>query len=251
MKKGIVSIVGAGPGDPELLTLKALKRIQQADVILYDALISEEILDLARPEAELIYVGKRCSVHGMTQDEINYLLVKAAFEYDHVLRLKGGDPFIFGRGHEEMEYLKSFGLEVELIPGISSVTSLPMIQGVPLTHRGISDSFWVLTGTTSDHHLSSDLRIAMQSSATIVLLMATRKLAQIASVFCDQNKGSTPAMIINNGSCADESCLLGTIEELPHIYAIQKLEGPGIIVIGEVVALHPQYVFEYAKKSWL
>ena len=181
MKQSIarVSIVGAGPGDPELLTLKAWRTIKSADVILYDALVSDEILDLAPSDALKIYVGKRSSDHAFTQDEINEMIVSNALLYGHAVRLKGGDPFVFGRGGEEMDYVRNAGLEVDIIPGISSSIGVPGSIGVPVTHRGLSESFWVLTATDKKGNLATDIRKAATTDATVVVLMGLQKLDQI------------------------------------------------------------------------
>lgn len=241
MEKKYVSIVGAGPGDPELLTLKALKRIKEADVILYDALISREILSFASPDCKLVYVGKRCSRHGQSQDAINLLLVQAAFTFSNVVRLKGGDPFIYGRGHEELEYLRNFNIEAEVVPGLSSATSLSTIQKVPLTRREYSDSFWILTGTTKDHELSRDLFLAVKSNASLVILMASKKIKAVADLFVHEGKPDLPAMLIINGSLKNEICITATIASLPERISNIKMEGPGTLVIGHVVELHPHF----------
>src|SRR5215216_2516615 len=149
-----LTLVGAGPGDPELITLKAVKVLQQADVILYDALASLELLNYARKGCKLIDVGKRKGKTSATQEEINRLIVTNAYQYNNVVRLKGGDPFVFGRGHEEWEYAAQHGIEVDYIPGISSSISAPASAGIPLTKRGINESFWVITGTLASGELS-------------------------------------------------------------------------------------------------
>ena len=162
-----VTLVGAGPGDPDLLTLKAVKALAKANVVLYDALANDEILAYAPKESIKIFVGKRIGNHAYSQDQINQLIVDNALTYGHVVRLKGGDPFIFGRGSEEIEYAESFGIPTFIVPGISSAVAVPASQGISLTKRGTSESFWVITGTTSDRNLSNDVRLAAQSSATV------------------------------------------------------------------------------------
>ena len=157
MKTPRLTVVGAGPGDPELITLKAIKTIMSANVILYDALINNDLLDFALPNAELIFVGKRKGCYVYQQEQINELIVSRAKSHGHVVRLKGGDPFIFGRGAEEIEYAKQFGVETYVVPGISSSFAVPAYQGIPLTKRGASESFWVITGTTKNHQLSNDI----------------------------------------------------------------------------------------------
>jgi len=247
VRESKVILVGAGPGDPELISVKGLKAIQAADVILYDALSSEELLLEASHSAELIYVGKRCTKHSLKQADINALIYQKAKQARIVVRLKGGDPYIFGRGHEEQVYLEKRGVRVEVIPGISSVTSLASLQHVPLTRRGISESFWVLTGTTKDHQLSEDVRKAVHTDATIVILMATRKLAIISQLLIDAGKSEIPMMVIESGSKEDEKVYLGSPMDFLNGLS---LDGPGVIVIGDVVALHHDYVKTYVTERW-
>lgn len=239
-----ISLVGAGPGDPELLTLKALKTIQKADVILYDALSNEAILEEAPKEALLVYVGKRAGEHSLKQSEINLLLVQYAFEYGHVVRLKGGDPFIFGRGYEELQYAEAFGIEVDIVPGISSSTSLAALQRVPVTHRGMSEGFWVLTATTQETEFASDLALAAQSNSTVVILMGMGKLNEIISLYQNYSKGDLPIMLVQNGSLPNEKIALGTIDNIATVVAEKGLGTPAVIIIGDVVSLHPQFVLE-------
>ncbi len=246
MKKHIakISLVGAGPGDPELITLKALKAIQQADVILYDALVNEAILEEASPNCIKIFVGKRAGKHSYKQDEINLLMVQNAYLHGHVVRLKGGDAFVFGRGHEELEFARAFNIETALIPGISSSIAVPELQEVPLTRRGINDSFWVMTATKSSGKLSGDIQLAAQSSATLVILMGIRKLPQIVNIFKELKKEKTPVMIVQNGSRSNEQFVVGTIEDIVAKANAANIGTPGIIVIGEVVKLHPSLNYE-------
>jgi len=197
--------------------------------------------------AELIYVGKRCTKHSLKQADINALIYQKAKQARIVVRLKGGDPYIFGRGHEEQVYLEKRGVRVEVIPGISSVTSLASLQHVPLTRRGISESFWVLTGTTKDHQLSEDVRKAVYTDATIVILMATRKLAIISQLLIDAGKSEIPMMVIESGSKEDEQVYLGSPMDFLNGLS---LDGPGVIVIGDVVALHHDYVKTYVTERW-
>ena len=249
--KTSVKLVGAGPGDVDLITVKGLNAIKEADVILYDALVNKELLSNANPEAECIYVGKRSGAHSFTQDEINLKLVQAAYTYKNVVRLKGGDPYIFGRGHEEKEYLKNFDIEVEVIPGLTSSTSLAALQNVPLTRRGVAESFWVMTGTTSYGALSEDVALAVKSSATLVLLMAIKKLPQIAQLLLDEGKSDIPFMIIQNGSMHDEKVVVSTALHIEKEAQKHNIGTPGIIIIGEVVSLHPEFVISEYKKSWI
>lgn len=233
--KPTVTLVGAGPGDPDLLTVKGAKALAQADVVLYDALANEELLSYAPKKALRIFVGKRKGSHAYTQDQINQLIVDNALTYGHVVRLKGGDPFIFGRGSEEIDYVESFGIPTFVIPGISSAIAVPAYQGIPLTKRGVSESFWVITGTTSSRQLSSDIHLAAQSSATVVVLMGMSKLEEIVSIFQSESKGETAVAIIQNGTTPEEKIGIGTIDTIQKIVAEQQLSSPAIIVIGAVV----------------
>lgn len=235
-----ITLVGAGPGDPDLLTIKGLNALKTAKVVLYDALVNTEILQHAPADALKIYVGKRANQHRYSQDEINLMLVQNAFLHGHVVRLKGGDSFVFGRGHEEITYADSFGIETVIVPGISSCIALPELQKVPVTRRGLNQSFWVLTGTTSSGELSNDVKIAAQSSATAVILMGMRKLSEIAAHFIKNGKAKTPVMVIQNGSLPTEKTVLGTVETIFDLVKYEGLGSPGIIIIGEVVGLHPE-----------
>ncbi|RLD28746.1 MAG: uroporphyrinogen-III C-methyltransferase [Bacteroidetes bacterium] len=230
-----LTIVGAGPGDPDLITLKAIKALESADVILYDALINKDLLNYASQEAETIFVGKRKGCSAFQQDQINELIVSRAKSHGHVVRLKGGDPFVFGRGAEEIDYVRQFGIETFMIPGISSALAVPAYQGIPLTKRGTSESFWVITGTTKSHKLSNDIALATKSSATVVILMGMGKLNEIVEVFSKENKQNTPVAIIQNGTTENEKFGVGTIETITRVIAEKKLSSPAIIVIGEVV----------------
>ena len=191
-----VKIVGAGPGDPELLTIKAYNALKKAKVILYDALVDQELLNEFKTTAKLVYVGKRAGSHSYSQDEINKLLVDYAFTHGKVVRLKGGDPFVFGRGHEELEYVKAFGIAVEVVPGITSAIAIPEINHIPVTKRGLSQSFWVLSATGTDGRLSEDLHIAARSNATVVILMGVKKLQQIVSIYKKYHRSTVPVAII-------------------------------------------------------
>ncbi|WP_426093879.1 uroporphyrinogen-III C-methyltransferase [Flavobacterium sp. DSR2-3-3] len=233
--KPTVTLVGAGPGDPDLLTIKGAKALAEANVVLYDALANEEILSYAPKKAIKIFVGKRKGCHEYTQDQINQLIVDNALTYGHVVRLKGGDPFIFGRGGEEIDFVESFGIPTFVVPGISSSIAVPAYQGISLTKRGVSESFWVITGTTSDRKLSNDVALAAQSSATVVILMGMSKLSQIIELFQNESKGETPVAIIQNGTTIQEKIGVGTINTIQRVVAENKLSNPAIIVIGEVV----------------
>lgn len=235
LKTPKLTVVGAGPGDVDLITLKAIKAIESADVILYDALINEELLKYASRDTELIFVGKRKGCYAFQQDQINELIVSKAKEKGHVVRLKGGDPFVFGRGAEEIDYVKPFGLETFVVPGISSSIAVPAYQGIPLTKRGVSESFWVVTATTKQHQLSSDIALAAKSTATVVILMGMHKLDEIVAIFSKENKQETPIAIIQEGTTENEKVGFGTISNILKVVGEKGLANPAIIVIGDVV----------------
>lgn len=230
-----LTVVGAGPGDVDLITLKAIKVLKSADVVLYDALVNEELLDYINPKAEIIFVGKRRGCYRYQQEQINDLIVAKAKTHGHVVRLKGGDPFIFGRGAEEMEFAASFGIETAMVPGISSSLAVPAYQNIPLTKRGSSESFWVITGTTKDHKLSNDVAIAAKSNATVVVLMGMGKLPEIIKLFKQEHKNNLPVAIIQNGTRDNEKIGVGTVDTILDLVKKQELSNPAIIVLGEVV----------------
>ncbi|MDU8885797.1 uroporphyrinogen-III C-methyltransferase [Yeosuana sp. MJ-SS3] len=230
-----LTVVGAGPGDPDLITLKAIKALESANVILYDALINDKLLKYAPINSEKIFVGKRKGCYAFQQEQINELIVARAKSHGHVVRLKGGDPFIFGRGAEEIDYVKQFGIETYVVPGISSMAAVPAYRGIPLTKRGASESFWVITGTTKSHKLSNDVALAAKSTATVVILMGMGKLDEIVSIFSSEGKQKTPIAIIQNGTTKEEKVGIGTIETIGNIVKEKQLSSPAIIVIGDVV----------------
>jgi uroporphyrin-III C-methyltransferase len=230
-----LTVVGAGPGDIDLITVKAIKVLKTADVVLYDALVNEELLDYINPDAEQIFVGKRRGCYRYQQEQINELIVERAKAFGHVVRLKGGDPFIFGRGAEEMEYAANFGIEVAMVPGISSSMAVAANQNIPVTKRGSSESFWVITGTTKDHKISEDIKLAAKSNATVVVLMGMSKLPQIVNLFQAESKNDLPVAIIQNGTRPDEKIGIGTVDTIENIVAEKALKNPAIIVLGEVV----------------
>jgi uroporphyrin-III C-methyltransferase len=233
-KKSKLTVVGAGPGDIELITLKAVKVLKAADVILYDALVNEELLEYATT-SEIIFVGKRFGCHAYSQDQINELIVVMAKRFGHVVRVKGGDPFVFGRGSEEIEYAQKFGLETAIVPGISSALGVPASNGISLTQRGIAESFWVITGTTSDHKLSKDVALASQSSATVVILMGMNKLDEIIAIYQNNRTDDLPVAIIQNGTKDTQKKVVGSISSIKKMVEEHQLSSPAIIIIGEVV----------------
>lgn len=229
-----LTVVGAGPGDPELITMKAIKAIASAQAVLYDALVDPILLEHCSPTCEQIYVGKKPG-ESHSQAAINELIVEKAYALGHVVRLKGGDPFVFGRGQEEIEFAKSFGLITGYIPGISSSYAAAGAADIPLTVRGVNESFWVMTGTKSDGSLSEDLKLGLQSTATLVILMGMSQLAEIASLCQQYGKGEISAAIIQNGTMANQRIGISTAAELENLAKKEDLRNPAIIVIGEVV----------------
>ena len=229
-----LTVVGAGPGDPELITLKAIKAIASAQAVLYDALVDKSLLEHCSPTCEQIYVGKKPG-ESHSQAAINELIVEKAYALGHVVRLKGGDPFVFGRGQEEIEFAKSYGLLTGYIPGISSSYAAAGAADIPLTVRGVNESFWVMTGTKSDGSLSEDLKLGLQSTATLVILMGMSQLAEIASLCQQYGKGEISAAIIQNGTMANQRIGISTAAELENLAKKEDLRNPAIIVIGEVV----------------
>ena len=233
-RKPKLTVVGAGPGDVDLITLKGVKALVKADVVLYDALVDEALLNHA-PEAEHIFVGKRRGCYAYQQAQINELIVSRAMSHGHVVRLKGGDPFVFGRGAEEIEYAANHGLEVAMVPGISSAISVPASQHIPVTKRGSAESFWVITGTTKDHKLSKDVHLAAKSNATVVILMGMGKLQAIIELFKKEGKAGTAIAIIQNGTRDNENIGVGTIATIEKVVKKKDLKNPAIIIIGDVV----------------
>ncbi len=237
MNAPFLSLVGAGPGDPELITLKAVKALEKADVILYDALANTQLLDYAHPSATRVFVGKRFGCHALSQSEINTLIVEYAISHGRVVRLKGGDPFVFGRAQEEIEAAREAGIGFEVVPGITSALAVPATLGIPPSCRGISESFWVCTGTTKEGTISADIRLAAQSSATIIILMAMSKLEAIMDIFIEMGKPDTPVAIIQDGTTPKQRSAIGTVKDIAYRAQYAGLQNPAIIIIGEVVKL--------------
>ncbi len=240
----MLTLVGAGPGDGELITLKGIRALRQADVVLYDDLANVSLLAFAPEQALKIYVGKRAGKASFTQDEINTLILDLAQEHGHVVRLKGGDPYVFGRGFEEYAYVQQYGIHCEVVPGVSSCIAVPASQGIPVTCRGVSESFWVITGTTRTGELSDDLRLAVQSRATVVVLMGLSKVNEICAMYCQAGRSNLPMAVVQNGTRADEQCVIGQVWNIPQLVAEQGVGAPAVLIIGEVVSLHPSYVAE-------
>jgi len=230
-----LTLVGAGPGDPELLTIKAIKAIRSADVVLYDALVSEDILALIPQGIPAWSVGKRAGVHSHLQEDINSIIVNLAHKHGHVVRLKGGDPFVFGRGYEEMHYAAQHGLAVAVVPGISSALAVPSSVNIPLTARGISESFYVITGTTKSGEISNDIALAAQSTATVVILMGLSHIASIMEQFAKAGKSNIPVTVIENGTLPTMRSVTGTVSTIESLVVEKAIAAPAIIVVGSVV----------------
>ncbi len=240
-KEPKITLVGAGPGDTDLITLKGVKALKTADVVLYDALVNEELLEFAPKRATKVYVGKRSGDHTYSQDAVNKLMVDYAINYGHVVRLKGGDPFVFGRGYEELDFAASYNIPAQVIPGISSSIAVPGLQQIPVTHRGLSESFWVVTGTTASGKVSNDVYEAARSKATVVVLMGIHKLAEIVEIFKNEGKRELPVAVIQSGSTKDEKVVVGIVDNIVELAEENKISSPAIIVFGEVVSLHPDF----------
>ena len=236
MKK--LTVVGAGIGDPDLITIKGKKVLESADVILYDALANEILLDYAPSTALKIFVGKRRGYKSFEQEEINDMIVKYANENGHVVRLKGGDPFVFGRGREEMLFAEQHAIKTEYVPGISSAIAGAGVFNIPVTFRNIARSFWVVTATTETGEISEDILIAAKSNATIVILMGLTHIEHIVEIFKNENKSKLPIAVIHNASNPSEKIVIGEIDNIVEQVKINKLKPPAVIIIGEVVKLN-------------
>jgi len=227
-------VIGAGPGDPELITMKAYKVLQTAAVVLYDNLANKELLDAVPGDCEKIYVGKQPYGEYTPQEAIHALIKEKAFAKGRVVRLKGGDPYIFGRGFEEILFARENGIEAHYIPGITSMQAVGL-EDIPLTHRNVCESIWIVTGTKKDGTLSEDLKLAIKSKATVVVYMGMKKLKEIANVFVEENAGETPVAIIQHASLPKQKMGKGLVRDLEKIATDNHLTHPSIIVIGKVV----------------
>jgi uroporphyrin-III C-methyltransferase/precorrin-2 dehydrogenase/sirohydrochlorin ferrochelatase/uroporphyrin-III C-methyltransferase len=239
MQAGKVFLVGAGPGDPDLLTVKALRLIKEIKTVVYDRLVSPEIMDLIPESAERIYAGKQMSNHHLVQDEINSLLVDLAREGRTVLRLKGGDPFVFGRGSEEAEVLAHQGIPFEVVPGISSASGCTAYAGIPLTHRGLAQGVRLLPGHTKDGKpLDYDWSKLADPECTLVIYMGLGNLDHIADELMTAGLPSdTPAAAVENGTTPRQRRVLGTLGSLPRKTVEAGMKAPTLIIIGRVVEL--------------
>ncbi len=244
-KKTKIFIVGAGIGDPEMMTLKAKKVIESADVILYDALVNSVILEWANPLALKLFVGKRKGCKPYSQADIQEMLIEYAENGNQVVRLKGGDPFVFGRGREEMEAAQVEGIDTEYIAGISSAIAAPASIGIPVTYRGVSQSFWVMTATNETNQLNPEIVQAAATQATVVILMGWSHLQAITHIFLKHRSADTPIAVIQNASLPNENAVVSDLENIVEAAAEANLGTPAVIVIGEVV----QFANEKFKKQ--
>ncbi|SFP76630.1 uroporphyrinogen-III C-methyltransferase [Hydrogenimonas thermophila] len=236
---GKVYLTGAGPGDIDLLTVKALRVVRNADVIIYDRLANADILKEAKSGCEFIYVGKEDGLHILPQDEINEVIYQNALKHETVVRLKGGDPFVFGRGGEEAKYLKERGISYEIIPGVTSAIAVPAYAGIPVTHRGISVSFKVVTGheARDKKQLQVDWEL-MKADETIVFLMGLHNLPKITKNLIEIGKPKeTPCAVISRGTTSDQRSVIGTLENINEKVKNAKVQRPALIVVGKVVDL--------------
>ncbi|UKT64247.1 uroporphyrinogen-III C-methyltransferase [Pedobacter mucosus] len=239
-------IMGGGPGDPELITMKAFKVLKRAEVILYDNLSNEKLLQIAPKTCKMIYVGKQPYGAYTPQERINELIVENAQLYKTVVRLKGGDPFIFGRGFEELIYAEAMGIRCHYIPGISSMQGAGFVD-IPLTHRGISESVWMITGTKKDGSLTNDLKCAMKTSATVVIYMGMKNMAEITKVYLAGGLGSTPAAIIQYATLPQQKQVVCEVKDLQKAALREGLSYPAIIIIGDVIKAR-EIVFQANQK---
>ncbi|MGI3777533.1 MAG: uroporphyrinogen-III C-methyltransferase, partial [Janthinobacterium lividum] len=235
---GRASLVGAGPGDPGLLTLRALQVLATADIVLHDRLVGPEVLALAPAHARRVDVGKRCGRHAMTQAAINRLLVREALAGAHVVRLKGGDPFIFGRGGEELDCLRDAGLEVEVVPGVTAACAAAARLGIPLTHRDVSRSLHLVTGHGSNNEIPSlDWGALAATQGTLALYMSTRTLGGVAArLVAGGMDPATPAVAVENVSLPGERVRIATLATLPGLLDADPGDGPTLVIVGAVVA---------------
>lgn len=236
---GEVALVGAGPGDPDLLTFRALRLLQRADVIVYDRLVTSEILDLARRDADRIYVGKERDLHTLPQEGINELLVRLAKDGKRVVRLKGGDPFIFGRGGEEIDTLAQEGIAFQVVPGITAAAGCASYSGIPLTHRDYAQSVVFVTGHLKDGSVNLNWPALVQKQQTVVFYMGLKGLATICGQLIEHGMNpSTPVALIEQGTTRNHQVYISNLQDMPDYAAGLQIQPPTLIIVGDVVSLH-------------
>ena len=247
---GKVYLVGAGPGDPELLTLKALRVMQHADVVVYDRLVNTEILAMCDPQAQRINVGKARANHPVPQMQINQLLAHHALQGKRVVRLKGGDPFIFGRGGEEIETLMRQGIAFEVVPGITAASGCAAYAGIPLTHRDHAQSVRFVTGHQQQDHCELPWQEFVHPQQTLVFYMGLVRLAWICRRLIEQGKpADTPAALIEKGTLPQQRVIAGSLADLPQRVTQAQVSAPTLLIIGSVVSLHQQLHW-YKQRAW-
>lgn len=248
--RGEVYLVGAGPGDPDLLTFRALRLMQQADVVVYDNLVSKTIVDMTRRDAQRIFVGKKRADHTMRQEEINALLVRLAKEGKRVLRLKGGDPFIFGRGGEEIETLAAEGIPFQVVPGITAASGVASYAGIPLTHRDYAQACLFVTGNLKDGTMNLDWEALARPRQTVVVYMGLHGLDMLCAELVKHGMpDTTPIAIVQQGTTLNQRVIIGTLATLPGIAEREKPQAPTLIIVGGVVTLHDKLTWFHPQKS--
>jgi len=249
IQRGEVYLVGAGPGDPDLLTFRALRLMQKADAVVYDNLVSKPIVDMARRDAERIFVGKKRDNHTMRQEEINELLVRLAKEGKRVLRLKGGDPFIFGRGGEEIETLAAEGIPFQVVPGITAASGVASYAGIPLTHRDHAQSCMFVTGHLKDGTMNLDWDALARPKQTVVVYMGLHGLDTLCAELIKHGMPDTmPIAIVQQGTTQNQRVITGTLATLPAIAQLEKPQAPTLIIVGGVVTLREKLAWFNPKK---
>lgn len=238
-KTGKVYLVGAGPGDPDLLTLRAVRILKETDVIVYDHLVSSDVLDYVSPSAERIYAGKRRNEHTLRQEEINALLVKLAMEGKHVVRLKGGDPFIFGRGGEELQALAAHGVSFEVVPGVTAASGVSSYSGIPLTHRNFAQGCLFVTGHLKNGTADLDWHSMVRPKQTVVIYMGLGGLPEISrQMIAHGASPDLPIAVVQDGTISTQKVVTGTLANIAERVKKAGLRSPSLTVVGEVVSLH-------------